>query len=139
MSFYLCFRKVWTYIRIVEGRNSQVGRMNANSDIWERLSACDKRLRAYDDLLADERALVKGVLSIPPEQRAANRCYRRLLELTQRVTNSGRETIMTALLECAALRIDEETAAMVEMAVRQRDAFREETAAMLGAAWAREQ
>jgi hypothetical protein len=43
--------------------------------------------------------------------------------------------MMTALLDCVALRIDEETAAMVEMAVRQRDAFREETAAMLGAAW----
>jgi len=47
--------------------------------------------------------------------------------------------MMTALLDCVALRIDEETAAMVEMAVRQRDAFREETAAMLGAAWIREQ
>jgi hypothetical protein len=46
---------------------------------------------------------------------------------------------MIALLDCVALRIDEETAAMVEMAVRQRDAFREETAALLGAAWVREQ
>jgi hypothetical protein len=96
-------------------------------------------LRAYDDLLADERALVKEVLSIPPELRAANGCYRRLLELSQRATNSGRETMMTALMDCVALKIDEETAAMVEIAVRQRNDFREETAAMLSAAWTREQ
>jgi hypothetical protein len=56
-----------------------------------------------------------------------------------RVRDSGRETMMTALLDCVALRIDEETAAIIEMAVRQRDAFREETAAMLGAVWIREQ
>jgi hypothetical protein len=113
--------------------------MSTNSEIRERLPKCDERLRAYDDLLADERALVKEVLSISPEQRAANGCYRRLLELTHQVTNSGRETMMTALLDCVALRIDEETAARVAMAVRQRDAFREETAAMLSATWALEQ
>jgi hypothetical protein len=113
--------------------------MNTDSDTRERRPACIERLQAYDDLLADERALVKEVLSIPPEQRAANDCYRHLLELTQRVTNCGRQVIVTALLDCVALRIDEETAAMVEMAVRQRDGFREETAAMLGAAWTMEQ
>lgn len=106
--------------------------MSTDSDIR-------KRLRPYDDLLADERALVKEVLSIPSEQRAANDCYRHLLELTQQVTNCGRETMMTVLLDCVALRIDEETAAMIEMAVRQRDTFREETAGMLGAAWIGEQ
>src|SRR4051794_32666147 len=103
--------------------------MNTDSDIRERQPACIERLQAYDDLLADERALVRKVLSIPPEQRAANDCYHHLLELTQRVTNCGREVIVTALLYCVALRIDEETAAMVETAVRQRDTFREETAA----------
>ena len=113
--------------------------MNTDSDIRERQPACTERLQAYDDLLANERALVRKVLSIPPEQRAANGCYRPLLELTQRVTNCGKEVMVTALLDRVALRIDEETAAMVEMAVRQRDAFREETAAMLGAAWTMEQ
>lgn len=113
--------------------------MSTNSDIRKWLPTCDQRLREYDDLLADERALVRKVLSIPPEQRADNGCYRHLLELTQRITNCGREIMMTALLDCVALRIDEETAAMVEMAVRQRDTFREETAAMLGAAWTMEQ
>ena len=113
--------------------------MSTNSGLQERLPTCDERLRAYDDLLADERALVKEVLSISPEQRAANGCYRRLLELTHRITNRRREIMMTALLDCVALRIDEETAAMIEMAVRQRDTFREETAAMLGAAWTMEQ
>jgi hypothetical protein len=57
--------------------------MNTDSDIRERQPACIKRLQAYDDLLADERALVRKVLSIPPEQRAPNGCYRRLVELSQ--------------------------------------------------------
>jgi hypothetical protein len=47
--------------------------------------------------------------------------------------------MMTALLEYVALRIDKEAAARIAMAVRQRDAFREETAAMLSAAWTMEQ
>jgi hypothetical protein len=106
--------------------------MNPSSDIQERLSA-------YDDLLAEERALVRKILSFRPEERAANGCFGRLLELTQRVTDSGRETLMTALLDCVAQKVDGETAAAVGMAVRQRDAFREETAAMLGAAWMMEQ
>ena len=102
--------------------------MNPSSDIQERLSA-------YDDLLAEERALVRKILSFRPEERAANGCFGRLLELTQRVTDSGREIMMTALLDCIAQKIDAETAAAIGMAVRQRDAFREETAAMFGAAW----
>jgi len=106
--------------------------MDPNPDIKERL-------RAYDDLLAEERALVQEVLSFPPDERAANGCFRRLLDLTQRLTDSRRETMMTALLDCVAQKIDEGTAAAVGMAVRQRDAFREETAAMLGAAWMVEQ
>ena len=106
--------------------------MNPSSDIQERLSA-------YDDLLAEERALVREVLSFPPDERAANGCFRRLLDLTQRVTDSGRETMMTALLDCVAQKIDAETAAAVEMAVRQRDAVREETAAMLRTAEMMEQ
>jgi hypothetical protein len=113
--------------------------MDPNPDIKERLPAYDERLRAYDNLLAEERALLQEVLSFPPDERAANGCFRRLLELTQRVTDTGRETIMTALLDCVAQKIDAETAAAVGMAVRQRDAFREETAAMLGAAWRVEQ
>jgi hypothetical protein len=109
--------------------------MDPNPDIKERLPAYAERLRAYDDLLAEERALVQEVLSFPPDERAANGCFRRLLELIQRVTDSGREIMMTALLDCVAQKIDAETAAAVGMAVRQRDAFREETAAMFGAAW----
>ena len=109
--------------------------MDPNPDIKERLPAYAERLRAYDDLLAEERALVRKMLSFRPEEWAANGCFGRLLELTQRVTDSGRETMMTALLDCVAQRIDEETAAAVGTAVRQRDAFREETAAMFGAAW----
>jgi len=102
--------------------------MNPSSDIQERL-------RAYDHLLAEERALVREILSFRPEERAANGCFGRLLELTQRVTDSGRKIMMTALLDCVAQKIDAETAAAVGTAVRQRDAFREETAAMFGAAW----
>jgi hypothetical protein len=102
--------------------------MNPSSDIQERLSA-------YDDLLAEERALLQEVLSFSPDERVANGSFRRLLELIQRVTDSGREIMMTALLDCVAQKIDAETAAAVGMAVRQRDAFREETAAMFGAAW----
>ena len=99
------------------------------------LSDIEERLRAYDDLLAEERALVQEVLSFSPDERVANGSFRRLLELTQRVTDSGREIMMTALLDCVAQKIDAEIAAAVGMAVRQRDAFREETAAMFGAAW----
>ena len=102
--------------------------MNPSSDIQERLSP-------YDDLLAEERALLQEVLLFSPDERVANGSFRRLLELTQRVTDSGREIMMTALLDCVAQKIDEETAAAIGMTVRQRDAFREETAAMLGAAW----
>lgn len=109
--------------------------MDPNPDIKERLPAYAERLRAYDDLLAEERALVQEVLSFPLDKRAANGCYRRLLELTQRVTDSGRKIMITALLDCVAQKIDAETAAAIGMAVRRRDAFREETAAMLGAAW----
>jgi hypothetical protein len=101
--------------------------MNPSSDIQEPLSA-------YDDLLAEERALVQEVLSFSPDERVTNGSFRRLLELTQRVTDIGRETMMTALLDCVAQKIDAETAAAVEMEVRQRDAVREETAAMLRAA-----
>ena len=106
--------------------------MNPSSDIQERLSA-------YDDLLAEERALVRKMLSFRPEEWAANGCFGRLLELTQRVTDSGRKIMMTALLDCVAQKIDAETAAAIGMAVRQRDAFREETAAMLRTAEMMEQ
>ena len=109
--------------------------MDPNLDIKERLPAYAERLRAYDGLLAEERALLQEVLSFSPDERVANGCFRRLLELIQRVTDSGREIMMTALLDCVAQKIDAETAAAVGMAVRQRDAFREETAAMFGAAW----
>jgi len=57
-------------------------------DIKERLPAYAERLRAYDDLLAEERALVQEVLSFPPDERAANGCFCRLLDLTQRLTDS---------------------------------------------------
>jgi hypothetical protein len=113
--------------------------MDPNPDIKERLPAYAERLRAYDGLLAEERALLQEVLSFSPDERATNDCFRRLLELTQRVTDSGRETMMTALLDCVAQKIDAETAAAVEMAVRQRDAVREETAAMLRTAEMMEQ
>jgi hypothetical protein len=37
--------------------------MNIDFDIRERPPACDERLQVYDNLLTDERALVKEVLS----------------------------------------------------------------------------
>ena len=84
-----------------------------------RISDIQKRLSAYDDLLAEERALLQEVLSFSPDERVANGSFRRLLELSQRVTDSGMEIMMTALLDCVAQKIDAETAAAVGTAVRQ--------------------